>query len=571
MKKDKVIKSVHRSNKRYALPCLAIICLVTFISFSNCLKNDWLNNWDDNIYVLGSESVQDPLATGIKKMFTSYETDNYHPLTTLSYSIGHKLYGFDAQKFHRDNLILHLLNVALVFWLIQLLVGRIEVSTIVTVFFAIHPMRVESVVWISERKDVLYSFFYLVSIISYNFYVKKNEKKYLACSFFLFLCSLLSKSAAVSLPMILFLVDYHYGKKIMKETIAEKIPFLLLSIILGLIAISSQSSANAIWVAPDFPIFDRIFLVSYSVLFYIVKMVAPINLSALYLYPQKIDGFFPWIYYVCPIIILLIAIAIYRTKFFRRELIFGALFYLFSISPVLQIIPVGRAITADRYSYIPYIGLFYIVAMFYSNFKTLFSQWSTRKPLLTVLLILAVGIFSVLTWKRNKIWKNSLSLISDAIEKNSGAYLYQDYLYASRGVAKEAYQDYRGAVADYNEALNIRPAYVDVLYNRGADKYLLKDSIGAMADYNEIIKLNPAYVKAYYSRGVLKIHQKDYDGAIADLDETLRLNPSYGDAYNSRGAAKYFANRKEDACADWMKAVQLGGEGSRSNIAKYCK
>ncbi|MBN8704021.1 MAG: hypothetical protein J0M08_13215 [Bacteroidetes bacterium] len=548
---------------------LALILLFTAIVFSSSIKGDWLYNWDDNLYILNSPNVFD---FSIKGIFSEYEVDNYHPLTTLSYAIQYKFGGLNAASFHLWNLIIHLLNVFLVYRLFFLLVNNWKVSAITALLFAVHPMRVESVAWISERKDVLYVFFYLWSIVNYVLYKLREKKKYLAYCLLLFLCSLLSKSAAVSLSVMLLVVDYFIDKKINAKAIVDKWPFFVLSLVFGIVAIHSQGLSGAIRVAPEFSLLDRFFITNYNLGFYLFKYFIPTDLSVIYLYPQKIDGWLPWFFYASPVVLMLFALLSYWFKTSRSVLLFSFGFYLVGLMLVLQLIPVGRAITADRYSYLPHIGISFLIGIVYVRLEELFKK---NKPIIPKLYLYSLVLFAIacmwLTTKQVKVWQDSLTVTTNAIEQNEGNYLYKDFIYASRGVAKDKLEDYASAILDYDKSLEYNPTYYQVYYNRALDKEKIKDLSGALADYSKAVEVNPSYAKAYFSRGTLKINTSDLAGAIQDFDLAIKYDANMIEAYNNRGGAKYMNNQKEEGCNDWKIAAAKGFKNSQENIVKYCK
>ena len=229
------------SYTRGSVLVLAGIILLTLIVFSNSIGNNFVTNWDDKGYLMDNGYIKVITPESIKAIFHSYYNGNYHPLTTISYALEYKFFGFNPKPFHIDNLIIHLLNIVLVFVLMQLLMGRIEASCIAALFFGIHPMHVESISWISERKDVLYTFFYLGALINYIYYLRAEHKKkrYFVMALVLFGLSLLSKSAAISFPVLLLLIDYYHDRKFDKKIVLEKLPFLSFSVAFGRAAGSS--------------------------------------------------------------------------------------------------------------------------------------------------------------------------------------------------------------------------------------------------------------------------------------------------------------------------------------------
>ena len=248
--------------------------------------------------------------------------------------------------------------------------GKAEVAVVTALFFGIHPMHIESVAWISETKDVLYTFFFLLALNSYLKFRKiKKEIIFPFSVLFWFFLSLLSKPAAVCFPFVLLLIDYHQDKKLGWKAIVSKTPFFLIALLFGALALFSQADSGAVQnIAPLFNVPERFFLVCYAVVFYLVKVVVPFDLCALHYYPLKsAAGMLPFQYYLAFPAMLLLVWAVFRSGRFKQELIFGLLFYLVTIGMTLQIVPFGRALVSERYSYVPYIGVFFIIGQFFSQ------------------------------------------------------------------------------------------------------------------------------------------------------------------------------------------------------------
>lgn len=600
--KKQVVNHGKAKKRNYTLIYLLIIIVLTFFAYSNSYKGDFLN-WDDNVYITNSDLIKDISNTGIKNIFLEYHNSNYHPLTTISFAIQYKLSDGKPGLFHIINFIFHLLNTLLVFYLLFVITKRPEAAFIVSLFFGIHPMHVESVSWISEHKDLLYTFFYLLATIFYVYYVKNIKKlHYLLFAFILIGLSLLSKSAAVIFPLVLFLIDYYYKRKLSFRIILEKLPFLALSVFFGVMAIYSQKSDASINML-DYSLVDRLFLSCYALIFYIFKLFFPVGLSAMHYYPLKTGGFLPFGYYLSPLVILLLIYAVYKSSKFKRDLIFGLGFYLINLLLVIQIIPVGRAIVAERYSYVPYIGLFFIIGQFlvlvFDN-RLSYSQ-KIKIPLIAILLLYTL-LFTALTWNRNDVWKNTTVLLDDIIEeypergfayyaranvkvnKQNTQGAYEDYnkaimydpdianAYHSRALLQYTYKnDPIAAMNDYNKAIELSPEFVTAYNDRGSLKYRMGDYKGALEDYNIAIEKRPDYYLAIKNCGLAKYQLKDYQGAIENFNKVLEMKPDYAEVYYFLGYAKYDSEDKEGACADWQKALALGYAQANNKIQENCK
>ncbi len=529
------IKFIEKNKKIIIFLSLAFILSITLIVFFNSLNNSFLANWDDNAYVLVNNSIKELSSQNINTIFTSFYVGHYQPISILSYAIEYHFFGLNPRAYHTTNLIFHLLNIVLVFFLIFTLSRRIEAAFITALLFAIHPLHVESVAWISERKDVMYAFFYIASLISYVYYLKKNKLKYLIFTAILFVFSLLSKSAAVTLPVLLLLFDFYYKRKLTRVLILEKLPFFALSIFFGILAIISQKSSGAMLELVDrFSIFDRFFIIFYGINFYLLKLFAPLNLSAIHCYPVKINGMLPLEYYIAPLIILIIVFLIFKSKKICHEIVFGTLFFLISISIVLKIIPLGMDVVAERNTYVPYIGLFFIIGMFYTYVVDNKFKFSKKlKPILRIVLAIYIVFLSILCYQRTKVWKDSISLFSDVIEKHPEF----PQAYYIRGIEKINRKDFNGAVSDFDKAIKLDSVFIDAYLNRANSRYYIKDFDGSMSDFNKIIELAPNNANAYKNRGILEFQLKMYD----------------------------------NACSDWQKAFELGDKEVLTEIYKHCK
>jgi len=502
-------------------------------------------------------------------MCTTFYGGNYHPLTALSNAVEYHFLGLDPKPYHVVNVVLHLLNVALVFLVVGSLAGRFEPAVLAALFFAIHPMHVESVAWISERKDVLYSFFYLLAWLSYIQHTRKGKRfsAFLVLSLFLFACSLSAKSMAVTLPVVLILTDYLIKKKITVESLIEKVPFFLLSLFFGVVALRSQTTATQL--APRFPFAERILFSAYGVVEYVFKFFAPVKLSAFHPYPEYGTAL-TFEYYFALAILLVAAVLIFRTRRLKREFVFGVAFFLVALGPVSQLLPVGGALTAERYTYLPYLGIAFIVASFYTTAADRLKAGKKSYRFIPLLVVMGfASVFSILTYRRLDVWKDSVALYTDVIEK------YPDssevaFAYSNRGFTKDTAGDYGDALADYDQAIRVNPEFVPAWFNRGFMKAQLRDYASAIADFDEAIRRFPGHYEAYNDRGSARNMLGDYANAMTDFTEAIRLKPDFSDAYVNRGSVQRTIGMNEAACKDWRTALSLGNPQARSLMQTSC-
>ena len=620
----------------YSRLFLPFIIIITAIVLANTLGNDFINNWDDDVYILDNEIIRNLNWNNLKEIF-SFSYGSMHPLTILSYTIEYKLFGLNPFPFHLTNYIFHILNAVLVYLFLNRLTGKPWVAAITALFFAVHPMHVEAVAWISERKSLLYTFFFLLSLNSYSKYlVTKKKFSYLLWSFLWFFCSLMSKPAAVCLPFVLVLMDYYHYKKLSWKLLISKIPFFFLALLFGILIFYFEKSPETIAVLNRiFSIPERVLLVSYSTIYYIFKVFAPFNLSALHFYPVKSDVL-PIEYYLALPALLLLIWGVIKSGSFKHEIIFGLLFYLITIASVLQIMPIGQAIVSERYSYIPYIGVFFIFGQFFSYIKDKKFSFNGRiKFIVYIVLVILTVLYSFLTIERNKVWKNGIVLFTDVIEKypehefgwfargkskdilgdfngalsdnNKAIEINPQYanaysnrgivyakigkydnaiadfnkvielkpkyaeVYANRGNVYSKIGNYDSAIADYNIAIKIKPDFPEVLNNRGIYLINLNRIDESLRDFNKAIELNPQFTEAYFTRGSAYAKIGKYDNAIADFNKAIELNPQYANAFFNRGIVKFNLNDKTGACNDWLLAQQYGHEQAATTLEKYCK
>jgi protein O-mannosyl-transferase len=572
------LKKLNLSGKSIHFVVLSGIIILTLIIYSGSLKNGFLN-WDDNILVTGNKDIQDFSISGIVKIFTSLYQHAYNPLRILSYSITYHFFGLNPPAFHSINIFFHLLNIILVYLFIYQLTSlqttdhspqtsrnRIQVSALVACLFAVHPMHTESVCWISALCDPQYSFYYLASLIFYLKYLQQStennqkskiyfNKNYLI-SLFLFVLSLLSKSMAVTLPVILILLDYYSGRKFNFKSIIDKAPFIILGVFSGIITIITEKLIhNNNDVTIEYSLINRLFSVTYSIYFYIIYVLFPLKLSAIHTSPEISGGFLPVKYYLSPLLIILIIVIILKTKNTRRELIFGTLFFLITISVTLIAGKVRYAEVAERYTYIPYIGLFFIIAIFASPQSTVHSpQKKCKMQNIKVLIIIFIILcFSFITYNRNKVWENSLNIYNDVLLSYPRDFMALN----NRGNTKHSLGDNQGAIEDYTKALDINPKYSEAFYNRGNAKSSLGDLYGAIKDYDKAIEIKPLYPDAFLNRGNAKSFLGDMHGAISDFNKTIEINPYEARAFIARGNAKYALGDKQGAIEDYNKAKEI--------------
>lgn len=536
------------SNTALVVLLIAIVSACLFPT----LQNDWVN-WDDPAYVLQNLLVQDLSKNGIYEMFaTSHQVGLYHPMTLLSLSFDYHFWGIDAFGFHLTNFILHLANVLLVFVLLKKLKFSPLIAFVGALLFGMHPMHVESVAWISARKDVLYTFFFLISLIGYLYYIHKDGKSkivWYAIAILAFTFSLLSKSLGFTLPIVLLLLDYLLERKITTKSVIEKIPFAVLAILALIMAQYGQEVSDSM--STNINLSDSVFISSYNLIGYAFKAVLPINLSIFHPFPPSDSFEVTTLLYASIIPLLALIYFMYHWLKSSRILFFGISFYLITIGPVTQIIPFGKAISSERYTYVPYIGLFLLIAIGIQKLLDKYSKSANRYVVLGLIGVW-IGFLAVQTNLQSRAWENSEILWTSVIEK----YPDSEWAYMSRGMHRLKQKDLKGAKQDLNTSISIRPL-AQSLYERA---YLFEqegERANAFDMYKRSIKLEPTYAKSHLNLGVLYSQDRNQKLAFEHFKLAVDNDDSYSLAHFNLGISYKMEGEMEKSHESFSKAIEI--------------
>jgi tetratricopeptide (TPR) repeat protein len=562
-------------------------------------------NIDDDFYIINNHYIKSGISIeGIRWAFSSIYGQFWFPMTWLSWLLDYQLYGFNAGGYHVTNLIFHILNTLLLFGVFHRMTGAVWESAFVAALFAVHPLRVESVAFIAERKDVLSTFFLMLTLYLYVFYTEKPTLKRYLPVLLCFTLGLMSKTIVVTLPLIMILLDYWPLKRLQlpktktvfkdtmpiplanqtdapKETpdknmhpdcerkslaknisaiipvwqLREKIPFFILSAFFSMITIYAQYKpfGNSVKQIQQyfFPLEMRMVNALVSFANYLEKTFWPFDLAAFYVFPDQ-----PPLREVLSAtsLIFFISFAVIVTRKRIPQLLAGWLWYGITLIPVIGIIPIlnlGARSEADRYTYLPSIGIGIMLAW---GIPFLFQREHLRKKILLPIGTAIIFIFAVLTWQQCRYWKNSLDLVNHTLDvtKNN----YQAYLI--RGKAYFMMGQYQRSLEDSNEAIRLKPDFAAAYFNRA----IVYDSLGqyqlAISDYNETIRMTSDYVNAYNNRGVAYAKLNQFKPAIEDFNHVIKLQPDLEQAYESRGIIYLSQGNKESGCRDARKACDLG-------------
>jgi lipoprotein NlpI len=578
---------------------VAGICIITFICFRYSLDN-LFTNWDDDVYVTNDQYIKAFTAENLKGIFTEDITkNNYHPLTMLSLAMNYHFAQLEPRTYYLTNILIHIANVVLVFLLATGLCTRLKVkedksffiAAFCALWFGIHPMHVESVSWLAERKDVLYAFFYFTGLLLYLRYVDENKIKWYLLTLLCFIASCLSKPMAVVFPVSLLTIDVLLKRKWENKVLTEKIPLFIASIIFGGYAYYRQNATGAIAPFEVLTLAERVMYASYGFVMYITKLFSPTRLSTFYPYPYRfIDGSLPWIYYASPIIaIVIVAAPLYiawkKKKEYFPVIAFGYGFFLANIIFVLQFISCGAAIMADRYSYVSYFGLLFMLTYFLGELIDCFPLY--KISFIAVLLMLSAEL-SYLCYQRTKVWHNAETLLTDAIQKYpfqallSYKWLGNYYLdslklddaekcyrtltmlraadakvYDNLGTVLKFKSEYQQALGAYDTSLEKGGNVYRTLLDRSSCLADMGDTNAAISDFATALKMNLDAEKNYAEAGFSEVQGKQYAAALGRYNILLKFranNPYY---YFYRGVSEFGEDRIKESANDFKNALLL--------------
>lgn len=543
------------------------ILALTAVVFANTLGAKFVN-WDDHGYLWLNHLVQPISGTAIKQMFSDHTCGAYAPLVVLSYCVEHGFdkivkpgelvpENFNPFVYHLTNVLLHLGTTALVYFFLKALGLRSWGLVFATALFGIHPMRVESVAWVTERKDVLYGLFYVAALWKYWQGLQQPEKagKYYALTLLFGMLALFSKIQAVSLPLSMLTLDYLHGRNLKQlRPWLEKAPFFGLSLVFGLVGIHFIDLAEGLK-DTGYSTGTRLLFAAWSLCAYLGKVLWPFNLSAYYPYPDL--GKTPAYYYAAPILLAALAYGVWRSTRKTRVIAFGLLFFLVNIGFVLQIKGAGKAFLADRFTYIPYIGLFFILGHYVGHWierglsKTAGNSLAKIAPFAAGAFVL---LCAVLTVRQNGTWKDSIALWD-----NVAKVAPQDYLaWNNKGLALDEMQRYEEAIQAYQRANQVNPSNYDSHHNLGVAYFKTQRYQDAVSAFDKAAVNKPTEPEIFYNRAQAQQQLKNYPAALADIEKAIQLNlkKPKSDIQLALGITYAGLNRHQEAIAAFDLALE---------------
>ena len=612
----------------YSLMICAVLVIMNITLFGPVRNHEFIN-LDDNVYITENAQVREGITPrGILWAFTSIEGCNWHPLTWISHMIDVQLFGLNPAGHHLVNVLFHIANSILLFLVLRKITAALWPSAFVAVLFAVHPLHVESVAWAAERKDVLSTFFWMLTMGAYAFYAARPDLKKYLITLGLFALGLMAKPMLVTLPFVLLLLDFWplkrwntqeglsrpasrsldisetSRKKNKKDKpkapssppkektfytthtqkslylLQEKIPFFVLAGLSCTITLIAQFKGGAAATIGEIPLMPRLENALVSYLLYIQKMFWPTDLAIFYPYEKVIP---PWQFIGAA---LLVAAITYISIRFRKNqpwLAVGWFWYLGTLIPVLGLIQVGKQAMADRYTYIPLIGLFFVVTW---GIPALLEKYALKK-ILSAASISVVIIFSFLTFRQVSFWKDDFTLFGHALQSTPENYLAHCNLglaLTMRGQYEEAYSHFsealrifpssevannnigmllqkqgrlEEALVYFNKVLQTNPNNVESRKNIGITLSYLGKLDDAYAYFEESRRIKPDDAETHYYMGSILLRQKRLSEAMERLNEAVRLNPNHSQAHNLLGIALASTGQIEGAVMHFQMALRI--------------
>ncbi len=580
-----------------------VLTLITLAVFWQVHEYDFIN-FDDDFYITHNSRIQSGITPeNIHWAFNTKYYGLWNPLVWLSFMADYQLYGLNAGGYHLTNLLLHIFSTLLLFWLFHRMTGAVWRSAFVAAFFTLHPLHVESVAWIAERKDTLSAFFWILTLCLYVHYTEKPVISRYLLILFSFICALMSKPMVVTLPLILILLDYwplkrigqrgitsdkkdvapvaenhrkkkdKSGKKALQKNIfqspqlpgkrfagimpvwqlKEKLPFFFLSFVLAVITFYNPDASHASYLPAfkEFPLVDRLMNAPVAFLTYLGKTFWPQDMTIIYPFVENIAL---WKVIIASLLIVVVTVFVIVSAKRLPHLFVGWLWFTITMVPVIGIIQISQTAPyamADRYHYLPSIGIAIMLAW---GIPSLIKSEETRKKILFPATIIFLAVMGLLAWKQCGYWKNSVTLLNHALQVTKNNYVAHHNL----GLALFDQEKFKEAVEHYSEAIRLKQDEAVFRYNRGNAYVKLGQNELAIEDYNKAISLKPYYTDAYHNRGLAYARLGQYERAIADYDETIRRKPDYFNAYYNKACSYALQKNVTLACAWLREAISKG-------------
>lgn len=554
--------------------------MLTLTAYWGVNRNNFVS-YDDDVYVVNNDHVKQGLnLENLAWAFTSTSAANWHPLTWISHMLDCQLFGLNPAGHHITSLLIHVADVVLLFWVFQIMTVALWRSAFVAALFAVHPVNVESVAWVAERKNLLSTLFWLLAIWAYIRYARKPAWARYSLVIVCFAFALMSKPMAVTLPFTLVLLDYWplarlrksaaentsdkkikvkksekqaaalhtYPSRSVVQLAVEKTPLLLMSIAAGIVTVYAQRTGGAVATIEKFPMLLRFqnALESYAV--YLLNAVWPAGLAVFYPYPRR--GLAAWHVGLAAVVIVSItALAVWRAKR-SKHLAVGWFWYIGTVVPVIGLVQVGLQSRADRYAYVSFIGLF-VAAVWVAG------EWASARPARQQRLAVAgVGVviaLTIVTRVQTSYWQNSITLFERALSVTDNNYVAHNNL--GELLAQKGKLD--DAADHFATAIEIDPSYAHARHNMGMILVQQGKLDEAIAEFEKAIEIEPRFTDAHNKLGAALANEGRLYEAIASFSKAIEIDPTYASAYANLGSAYDQQDRTAEAVAAYSKALEF--------------
>ena len=535
------------------------LAVSTFAVYSQVQDHEFIN-YDDDKYVTNNEYVKAGFTRdSVGWALTTSYNSNWHPMTWLSHMLDAQLFGPNSKGHHLTNLLFHIANVLLLFLVLLRMTGALWQSGFVAALFALHPLNVESVAWVAERKNVLSTFFWLLTMWAYIRYAQKTNLKRYGLVILFFAMGLMSKPMLVTLPFVLLLLDYWPLRRLQSDRrtaisrlVYEKIPLLVLVAGSVVTTLTVQKMGGALGSLNAFPIQERVINALVSYWLYLQKMIWPGGLAIFYAHPENTLSV--WKGLATAALLALVTTAAIRLA--RRAPYFavGWFWYLGTLIPVIQLVQTGSIAMADRYAYVPLIGIFIIIAW---GLPELLAKWRLRSRILTIAAGIWISTLMLMTWNQVSHWKNSITIFSHAIEVTDIE--YPDFLLAHNNLANALLAEGRTgkAISHYKMAINLMPDYAVNHSHLANALFAEQKTEEAISHFKMAIELMPDYATAHYNLGFALMKEKKTGEAIFHFKMAIQLEPNNTNAHSNLGNALLAEQKTKEAISHYKIAINL--------------
>jgi protein O-mannosyl-transferase len=542
-----------RFSKPVAGAVLALIA-INVIVYGAVAHHDFVA-WDDGDYVSSNPNVTHGLTwQSVQWAFTTGWAANWHPLTWLSHMLDVQLYGVNAGPHLVTNLLLHIANTLLLFGFLYWMTGALGRSAFVAGLFATHPLHVESVAWVSERKDVLSTLFWMLTLWAYMAYLHEPRRSRYGTVVILFALGLMAKPMLVTLPFVLLLLDYWPFNRFslgnwpeIWPLVREKLPLIVIAAASSVVTYFVQKQGGAVRALEALPVSLRLENAAVSYIAYIIKMLWPVRLATFYPMNRSLPA---WEVLGSLVVLAAITLFVIKAARDRRYLIVGWLWYLGTLVPVIGLVQVGGQSMADRYTYVPYIGLFIMAAW---GLTEAVAGWRYGRVALPATALAAVVVCMVVAHAQVRHWENSIALWTHAIDVTSDNYRAHSNLaniLSDQGKLDEALQHYSAALKANSNFVEGRTNMANALARQGKVDEAVKE-------YSEALRVRPDYAGAHNGLAAILSDRGKIDEAITHYREAIRLDPQFAEAHNNLAAAFAQQGHVDDAIQEMNAALKI--------------